>query len=382
MPFRRALTSVLAVAAVLAAAAPAAAARSGPVRVNEVQAIGTHNSYKREISEAEQEIYEAAIQQPGDYDQFLAYSHAALPRQLGRQGMRGLELDLFPDPAGGLYANPLVRQAAGLGPLTDPAWQQPGIKVLHIADLDYKSTCVRLVTCLAQVRDWSAANRRHVPLLILLELKQSDSRAVAAGGVTAPPWDAAALDALDAEIRSVFSERQLLTPDDLRRRGRTLEQSVLRHGWPRLYESRGTVAFLLHNDPGPIRDAYTAGRPSLEGRVLFTNARPGMPDAAFVKRNEPRCANTEQIQDLVRRGYLVRTRADLPLETVKAGDLSLLDAALASGAQVISTDFPTTGMSARHDTDYVGELPGGGIARCNPINAGRWCRDERLEPIR
>jgi hypothetical protein len=382
MPFRRALTSVLAVAAVLVAAAPAVAARSGPVRVNEVQAIGTHNSYKREISEAEQEIYEAAIQQPGDYDQFLAYSHAALPRQLGRQGMRGLELDLFPDPAGGLYANPLVRQAAGLGPLTDPAWQQPGIKVLHIADLDYKSTCVRLVTCLAQVRDWSAANRRHVPLLVLLELKQSDSRAVAAGGVTAPPWDAAALDALDAEIRSVFSERQLLTPDDVRRRGRTLEQSVLRHGWPRLDESRGTVAFLLDNDPGPIRDAYTAGRPSLEGRVLFTNARPGMPDAAFVKRNEPRGANTAQIQDLVRRGYLVRTRADLPLETVKAGDLSLLDAALASGAQVISTDFPTTGMSARHDTDYVGELPGGGIARCNPISAGRWCRDDRLEPIR
>ena len=84
----------------------------------------------------------------------------------------------------------------------------------------------------------------------------------------------------------------------------------------------------------------------------------------------------------MRRGYLVRTRADLPLETVKAGDLSLLDAALASGAQIISTDFPTTGMSARHDTDYVGELPGGGIARCNPISAGRSCRDDRLEWVR
>ena len=382
MPFRRALAVAAAVAGVLVAAAPAAATRGGPVRVNDLQVIGTHNSYKREISEAEQNVYEAAIQKPGDYDQFLAYSHASLPRQLGRQGMRGLELDLFPDPAGGLYANPLVRQAAGLPPLTDPAWQQPGIKVLHIADLDYKSTCVRLVTCLEQVRDWSLANRRHVPLLIMLELKQSDSRAVAAGGVTAPPWDAGALDTLDAEIRSVFSERRLLTPDDVRRRGRTLESSVLRHGWPRLEASRGQVAFLLDNDPGPIRDAYTAGRPSLEGRVLFTNARAGMPDAAFIKRNEPRGDNTAQIQALVRSGYLVRTRSDLPLETVKADDRSLLDAALASGAQLISTDFPTTGMSARHDTDFLAELPGGGVARCNPISADRWCRDGWLEPMR
>ena len=382
MPFRHAMAVAAAVAGVLVAAAPAAAARGGPVRVNDLQVIGTHNSYKREISEAEQNVYEAAIQKPGDYDQFLAYSHASLPRQLGRQGMRGLELDLFPDPAGGLYANPLVRQAAGLPPLTDPAWQQPGIKVLHIADLDYKSTCVRLVTCLEQVRDWSLANRRHVPLLIMLELKQSDSRAVAAGGVTAPPWDAGALDTLDAEIRSVFSERRLLTPDDVRRRGRTLESSVLRHGWPRLEASRGQVAFLLDNDPGPIRDAYTAGRPSLEGRVLFTNARAGMPDAAFIKRNEPRGDNTAQIQALVRSGYLVRTRSDLPLETVKADDRSLLDAALASGAQLISTDFPTTGMSARHDTDFLAELPGGGVARCNPISADRWCRDGWLEPMR
>ncbi|MGI8781089.1 MAG: phosphatidylinositol-specific phospholipase C1-like protein [Solirubrobacteraceae bacterium] len=381
MPFRLALFA-LTIAAVLVAAAPAAATRGGPVRVNELQVIGTHNSYKREISEAEQAVYEAAIDTPGDYDRFLAYSHAALPRQFERQGVRGLELDLFGDPAGGLYANPLVRQAAGLGPLTDPAWQQPGIKVLHIADLDYNSTCIRFVACLDQVRDWSATHRDHVPLLILLELKQSDSRAVAAGGVTAPAWNADALDALDAEIRSVFSERHLLTPDDIIRRGRTLEESVLRHGWPRLAASRGKVAFLLDNEPGPIRDAYTAGRPNLEGRVLFTNSRPGFSDAAFIKRNDPLGANTAQIQGLVRKGYLVRTRADLPLETVKSADTSLLEAALASGAHVVSTDFPVTGMSARYDTDYVAELPGGAVARCNPVSARAWCRSGWLGPIR
>ena len=73
-----------------------------------------------------------------------------------------------------------------------------------------------------------------MPLLLPLELKQSDRRAVAAGGVVAPPWDLAALDALDAEIRSVFREREMITPDDVRRGGLTLEQSVRRYGWPRM----------------------------------------------------------------------------------------------------------------------------------------------------
>jgi Phosphoinositide phospholipase C, Ca2+-dependent len=367
-----------ALAASLVHAAPSIAG-GGSVRMNELQVIGTHNSYKREISEAEQAVYEDAIDTPGDYDRFLAYSHAPIGQQFAGQRVRGLELDLFPDPQGGLYANPLVRQAAGLGPLTDPAWQQPGIKVLHIADVDYQTTCVRFVTCLEQVREWSRANPRHVPLLIMLELKQSDSRAVQQGGVVAPPWDAAALDALDAEIRSVFSERDMITPDDVRRPGLTLEQSVLRHGWPSLERSRGKVLFLLDNDPGPIRNAYTAGRPSLQGRVIFTNSRAGFQDAAFIKRNEPRNANTAQIQQLVRDGYLIRTRSDVPMGTVRSGDTSMLEAALASGAQLISTDFPEVGMSARYDSDFVARLPEGGPARCNPVNAPRRCDDDRLE---
>jgi hypothetical protein len=373
------LLFVLMIASGSAAADSRARDGGGGVRINELQVVGTHNSYKREISEREQAAYDAAINTPGDYDAFLAYSHATLPRQFARQNVRGLELDLFGDPRGGLYASPLIRTAVGLGPLADPPWRVPGIKVLHIADVDYRTTCVQLLTCLTQVRAWSQAHPDHVPIPIMLELKRSDARIVAAGGVVAPAWDAAALDALDAEIRSIFAPDEMITPDDVRRSGRTLEQSVLRDGWPKLRDSRGKVMFLLDNDPGAIRDAYIAGRPNLEGRVLFTNARPGLDDAAFIKRNEPRAANTAQIADLVRRGYYVRTRTDVPLATVTANDTSMLDAALASGAQLISTDFPQVGMSARYDSDFVAELPDGGPVRCNPVNAPRSCRDEFLE---
>jgi Phosphoinositide phospholipase C, Ca2+-dependent len=387
---RRAFTVValtLALAAFAAASAPGLAAAkgraaTGSLRMNEIQVIGTHNSYHRELSKPERAAHDAIFGGAPIYDAFLAYSHASLPNQLGRQGARGLELDLFPDPAGGLYANPLLRQRLGAGPLTDPEWYRPGIKVLHTADLDYKSTCVRLVTCLSLVRDWSRANRGHVPLLVLLELKATDIIAGALGGVPVPPWDGPALDTLDAEIRSVFRPSELITPDDVRRQSLTLEQSVLQRGWPTLRSASGRVMFLMDNDPGAISAAYTAGRPSLQGRVLFTNSRPGRPDAAFVKRNEPTDANLEQIQGLVRAGYVVRTRSDEPLGTVLSGDETRLQAALASGAQLVSTDFPEVGMSARYDRDYVVALPEGGPARCNPVIRPRGCRSRKLERTR
>ncbi len=363
----------------------AASAKTGSVktgsslRVNQTQVIGTHNSYHRELSPQEQATYDEIVAKPGDYQEFLAYSHVDIPEQFASQDVRGLELDLFPDPEGSLYAEPLVRKRLGLGPLPDPAWREPGVKVFHISDLDYETTCVQLVTCLDQIKTWSDANPEHVPVLIMLELKQSDPRAVAQGGVVAPPWDVTALDALDAEIRSVFEEDAMITPDDVRRPGLTLEESVRSYGWPALDGSRGQMAFLLDNEGPPFNDLYATGRPSLEGRVIFTNSTPGKPDAAFLKRNDPTGVNTSRIQDLVRQGYLVRTRSDLPLSTVRSGDTTMLEAALASGAHLISTDFPEEGMSTRYGSDYVARLPEGGPVRCNPVNAPKNCRSDRLE---
>jgi len=95
--------------------------------------------------------------------------------------------------------------------------------------------------------------------------------------------------------------------------------------------------------------------------------------------NDPRGGNEAVIRDLVERGYLVRTRSDEPLSTVKNRETSRRDTALASGAQIVTTDFPTVGMAARYDSDFVAELPGGVAVRCNPVSAPRRCRDAELE---
>ncbi|MGZ0148904.1 phosphatidylinositol-specific phospholipase C1-like protein [Kribbella sp. WER1] len=336
------------------------------LRLNQLQVVGSHNSYHRELSPAEQKVQQQ--QNAGSVD--LWYSHAPITQQLEDQNVRALEFDLYPDPQGGLYTYPLIRKLTGQGPLTDPAMAKPGIKVMHIPDFDYNTNCDTFVGCLQQVKTWSDAHPNHVPIAINLELKQSDPAVVAAGGVKAPPWDAGNLDSVDTEIRSVFSENQILTPDDVRKPGLTLEQSVLTKGWPKLNSVRGQVMFYFDNGgPGEIRDTYTAGKPNLEGRAVFTRGPEGAPDAAVTEVNDPRGANQAEIQRLVQKGYLVRTRSDEPMATIRDKDYTRLGIALASGAQWVTTDFPVAGMAARYDSDYVAKLPGHTPVRCNPVTA-------------
>ena len=98
------------------------------------------------------------------------------------------------------------------------------------------------------------------------------------------------------------------------------------------------------------------------------------PDAAITQVNDPRGANQAEIQRLVAKGYLIRTRSDEPMATIRDKDFSRVGIALASGAQVVTTDFPVAGMAARYDSDFVAKLPGDTAVRCNPVSAPTWCR--------
>jgi hypothetical protein len=135
------------------------------------------------------------------------------------------------------------------------------------------------------------------------------------------------------------------------------------------------VIFLLDQaHAGPI---YAQGHPSLRGRVIFTNSQPGLPEAAFVEQND---GTKEAIDDLVKQGYLVRTRTDEGTEQARTNDRTRLDRALSSGAQMLSTDYPPSEPSRW--TSYVVSLPGGLVARCNPVNKPAGCVDSLLEPAK
>ena len=59
----------------------------------------------------------------------------------------------------------------GPDPNADGQLASPGLKVLHIQDVDFRTRASTFVDALKQIRAWSQANRRHVPILILVELK-------------------------------------------------------------------------------------------------------------------------------------------------------------------------------------------------------------------
>ncbi len=353
--------------------------RDDALRLNQVQVLGSHNSYHIEPADLINEAFAlylgtAAGQALADS---LDYTHVPLPEQFGAQGVRQIELDVFADPQGGLYATP-----AGLALLTgDPAARLAGMddsgsKVLHVQDVDWQSTCATLVACLRQVRDWSLANPTHAPLLILIEAKDDALPRIGPFDFVTPvPIGDAELDVVDAEIRSVFAPAHLITPDSVRGARATLREAVEQDGWPTLRAARGKVLFALDNE-GEEKAIYLAGHPSLRGRVMFTSSAPPADEAAFVKLNDP-LADFAQIQDVVTRGYIVRTRADADTAQARSGDTMQRDAALASGAQFVSSDYPVPDPD--FGTGYFVAMPGGMPARCNPISAPAECTPADVE---
>lgn len=339
------------------------------VRMNQIQIVGTHNSYHAGLSASEMSLLRKHNPKAAES---LAYKHPPLEDQLN-SGVRQLELDVYSDSKGGLFANPLYLQLAAKEGANDPfpaAWtetmKKPGFKTLHVADVDFRSHCATFVACLGTVRAWSKTHPGHLPIFILVETKTESSRPEFA---QPEPITAKILDALDAEILSVFPKNEIVTPDDVRGKHETLESAVLQSGWPALDFARGKVVFLF--DQERVTPLYLQGHPSLRGRVLFTNAKPGDPDAAFLKINNPA---SPEIPDLVRKGYLIRTMTDGGLESVRKGDTTRRDQALASGAQLLSTDYP---LGWKAPSGFFVSL-GQGMARCNPVNAPAFCSTSEL----
>lgn len=340
------------------------------VRLDEIQVIGTHNSYHLEPSAAAKTWRTSELirrELPALAALAVEYSHVSLTEQLERLGVRQLELDLhLPPQPGGEF---LVR---------------------HLPVFDDCSNTPTLSAALREIRAWSRAHPRHVPVFVQLELKmaralpfpleQIEDRELRAQLAALPPpraWSEEDFSALEATIRAVFSVDELITPDSVRSDAPTLRDAIRGRGWPLLDAVRGRVLFTLDNE-GELRDRYLGSAVDGHGRLLFVSVPPEHSAAAWMKLNDP-VRDFACIQELVRAGFIVRTRADEELREAKAhatthGDSALRhgdvisplrsDRALASGAQIVSTDFPAS--DPRHGT-YVVRLPGGVVARPSPL---------------
>ncbi|MBU0935251.1 MAG: phosphatidylinositol-specific phospholipase C1-like protein [Spirochaetes bacterium] len=285
------------------------------LRLDQLRLLATHNSYRAKSDPLG--IRLIALAKPAE-PPLLAYRHQSLYSQLDSD-IRSLELDLR--PRGDRFV------------------------LAHVPLVDERSVAPDLAAALSECVLWSNHNPSHVPLIIILELKDD-------WGFLDPfarSWDAVALDRLDQTIRTALGDR-LFTPDNLRGAADSVQDAIARQGWPELGSLRNRVLVVLHEDQR-LREIYIEGNPALHGRAMFTCAAPGAADGGFAILNDP-VADAARIAEYRAAGLIVRTRADAPPSTDPSG----LQAALASGANIISTDYPP---AYPHANGYNANLGGG-----------------------
>ncbi len=316
-------------------ALPAFAAGAGPLALNDLQLVGSHNSYKLAMAADRFAALKAARPEAA---RSLEYQHLSLPEQL-QLGLRKFELDVFFDPEQTLFPG-----RAG------PSSQFP---VLHVQNLDDRSSCPSLLACLALLRGYSEQHPRHVP--IFLSFNAKDAPVEWPGAVTPLPFEEDAWQAFDAELRAALGGK-LITPAEV------FASGELR--WPPLDASRGRFLAVL-DEGGEKRRSYAS---RWAERAMFANLPAGEPGSAVLIVNDPIGA-FDKIRELVAEGYIVRTRADADTAEARSGDTRRRDQAFASGAQLVSTDYYLP--AAHFGTDYVVRLPG--PARCNPLRRPGGC---------
>ena len=92
------------------------------VRLNEIQVLGTHNSYHMAPEPP-------VLAWLGTRARDIEYTHRPLVEQLSQQGIRKFELDVFADPEGGRYAKPWAFQTIkGLRSPSDRSCSSQGSK--------------------------------------------------------------------------------------------------------------------------------------------------------------------------------------------------------------------------------------------------------------
>lgn len=366
------------------------------IRINQIQVLGTHNSYAQPVDpqvldfvspilrnvmtkygsnmSAEQKAKFQEYHPNGlDFKEALNYNHPDFAEQLN-SNLRGLELDVYYDPDGNRFSHPATysilkeKGIKKLAPHNTKGLDQPGFKVLHMADIDFRSHYPTLKDALTELRSWSDQHPQHTTIFIMVEAKDSGFP-IFPNSTKVLSFDEKAYHDLDQEISQYLGREKIITPKDVQGTFATLREAVIHNNWPKVEESRGKFIFMLL--PGSAGTLSTKDNPylingSLEKRLMFMDSEPDDSFAAFILRDNA-IIRQKEIQEMVKQGFMVRTRSDIETYEAKINDHTRSKAAFSSGAQVISTDFFRPGNS--YGTPYFVKPPQDKDYITNPVNA-------------
>lgn len=306
------------------------------LKMNQIQYLSSHNSYRKHT---DKKIYKF-VRNFADILPYnlmeWEYNHVDIYTQLEKFGVRHLEIDIYGDKEGGRFYNRTGYKFTARDPESHiEALKYPGLKVMHIPDLDFETHYHTFIEALKAIKSWSDAYPDHLPVYVMIEAKTQTVGDVLSflDFVAAEPWDEENIASIEKEILQVFSRQQIIAPDDIRRGYPTLREAVLTEGWLTIGEVRGKVMFMF--DGEEISRNYKGNQQSLEGKLIFTDADPSDPDAAYVRMNNP---TYPDIQSLVEQGFMVRSMVGGVYEN-RANDYSKFELAKNKGVHFLSTDY-------------------------------------------
>lgn len=288
---------------------------------------GSHNSYKQFVKP------QAAVWGLNALIPDWQYDHISLADQLD-SGVRSFELDVH-------YGKDRRR-----------------LMSFHLPVLDQRTSCYCLAECLGEIRAWSEDHPDHLPITVLLENKVGHwLEAYREFRTGQEPGD---VQGVDDVIRASFAgaRAKVFTPDDLRRgapasAGDSLAEAVLLRGWPTVASMRGKIIFSMMDKGDQSVSALYRGTdaPELQRRTMFlldsfkdTNA--ASVDAGHIamkkfdlagSTGDKATAEIAEASKWVRRGFLVRSRGNVPLQTREDAATDVANAIL-SGSQILSMD--------------------------------------------
>lgn len=294
------------------------------MRLNELRYLATHNSYKQSISKETEVFYDYALF--GACNGLYDYVFDTVTEQLNN-GIRSIEIDLYKH-----------RTADGFD-----------IKILHNCFTEATTSMADFALGLKELKMWSDYNEGHLPIIVLAEPKTSGIGKFAA-------MDEEAFKYAFSLMENILGDK-LYTPSDAIGDYENFAAMRSADDYPKVSDLTGKFVFLLHESKN--KDRFTSLDETLLSQKMFYTAyaaslRKGKSgvyadNVLFVLANEP--AETRDTDFAAENNFIVRTRIDL-YHIVSAKRLST---ALASGANIMSSDYPPT-TSNRYDyTAYINE---------------------------
>lgn len=280
------------------------------IKFNEMSFLGTHNSYQTPAIEETKKLYgNLSTLTFGYYSSETGdFESETLTNQLNC-GIRSFELDIETFDRDG----------------------EISFTCMHSPYLEMATSCYDFSLTLKEISMWSDNNPNHLPITVIIEPK----------GLFIPleNMEFFNLDyarALDEVLREGLGDK-LFTPADMLRDYSSFGEMRAADDWCKVKDMLGKVVILLHE--GDVTEDYIGLDPSIKSQAMFPMLREKDIDrdcTSFIISNKPDELLEISEEVIGEKKIMVRTRADKFTQITE----ERRENAFASGANIISTDYP------------------------------------------